>query len=63
MITIMIYVNDEIKNVITKTLWEYSEWYRSKVANEEVDKWYDESAGRFIMYMKDGKKYVIEEAK
>lgn len=63
MITIMIYVNDEIKNVITKTLWEYSEWYRNKVANDEVDRWYDESAGRFIMYMKDNKKYVIEEAK
>lgn len=63
MITIMIYVNDELKNVITKTLWEFSEWYRNKVANEEVDRWYDESAGKFIMYMKNGKKYVIEENK
>ena len=64
MITIMIYVNDEIKNVITKTLWEYSEWYRNKVVNEDVDRWYDEASNKFIMYMKDSnKKYVIEGGK
>lgn len=63
MITIMIYNNDELKNVMTKTLWEFSEWYRNKVANEEVDRWYDESSNKFVMYMKDGRKYIIEGGK
>lgn len=64
MILIMIYDSQgNIKNVMTKTLWEYSEWYRNKVINEEVDRWYDEASNRFVMYMKDGRKYIIEEAK
>ena len=60
MIDIIMYDNDELKLVMTKTLWEFSEWYRDKVTNEEVDRWYDESSNKFVMYMRDGRKYIIE---
>jgi hypothetical protein len=69
MITIMIYIEEEnpaeyrLTNVITKTLWEFAEWYRAKVTECSVNRWYDKSSGSFEMYMNNGIKYVIEENK